>query len=132
MKKKTQKDVPSAKSVAALSGREAVACQFQDRDGKWCNFNNDEHRDNTIADGSWPIRWLYTTPQPGGGWRDVSDELPIESGWYIGVERSGTVGPLRWDGSYWHHTRPTRDLACPSHWMPLPAALSALGVLEDI
>ena len=68
MKKKTQKDVPSAKSVAALSGREVVACQFQDRDGNWCNFANDKHRDNTIADGSWPIRWLYTTPQPGDGW----------------------------------------------------------------
>lgn len=39
--------------------------QYQDRDGKWCNFINEEHYRNTVADGSWPIREIYTAaPQP--------------------------------------------------------------------
>lgn len=39
-----------------------VAWQFQDRDGKWHGFIDEQHRQNTIADGSWPVRALYTTP----------------------------------------------------------------------
>lgn len=39
--------------------------QFQGCDGKWCNFINEEHYRNTVADGSWPIREIYTAvPQP--------------------------------------------------------------------
>lgn len=39
-----------------------VAWQFQDRDGRWHGFVDEQHRQNTIADGSWPIRALYTAP----------------------------------------------------------------------
>ena len=39
-----------------------VAWQFQDRDGKWHGFTDERHRQNTIADGSWPVRALYTAP----------------------------------------------------------------------
>lgn len=39
-----------------------VAWQFQDRDGRWHGFMDERHRLNTIADGSWPVRALYTAP----------------------------------------------------------------------
>ena len=41
---------------------QAVAWQFQDREGKWHGFTDERHRQNTIADGSWPVRALYTAP----------------------------------------------------------------------
>ena len=44
--------------------QEPVAYQFQDRDGKWYPFINEQHYRNTVEDGRWPIRALYTTPQP--------------------------------------------------------------------
>ena len=37
--------------------------QFQARDGKWCDFIDQRHYENTVADGSWPIRKLYTEAQ---------------------------------------------------------------------
>ncbi|NWE69001.1 hypothetical protein HX857_09810 [Pseudomonas gingeri] len=38
---------------------EPAAYQFQDRDGKWCGFMNEQHYQSTVADGTWPIRALY-------------------------------------------------------------------------
>jgi hypothetical protein len=60
------------------------------------------------------------------GWRSVSDEVPAVTGWYIGFWQ-GRVEPLQWRGEYWHHTRPTRDVAAPSHWRPLPEPPAALA-----
>lgn len=37
-----------------------AAYQFQDREGKWHCFTDQKHYENTVADGSWPIRKLYT------------------------------------------------------------------------
>ena len=37
--------------------------EFQGRDGKWCTFMDDAHYQNTVEDGSWPIRALYTEAQ---------------------------------------------------------------------
>ena len=34
--------------------------QFQGRDGTWHNFIDDRHFQNTVEDGSWPLRNLYT------------------------------------------------------------------------
>jgi hypothetical protein len=52
-------------------------------------------------------------------WVSVSDEIPAVMGWYIGYWQ-GRVEPLQWRGEYWHHTRPTRDVATPTHWCRLP------------
>ena len=37
--------------------------EFQGRDGTWRTFINDAHYQNTVEDGSWPIRALYTEAQ---------------------------------------------------------------------
>ena len=39
---------------------EPSARQFQDRDGGWHDFIDERHFRNTVKDGSWPIRNLYT------------------------------------------------------------------------
>ena len=39
---------------------EPAARQFQDRDGGWHDFIDERHFRNTVKDGSWPIRNLYT------------------------------------------------------------------------
>lgn len=38
--------------------------QYQSEDGTWHEFLDHRHYNNTVADGRWPIRALYTTPQP--------------------------------------------------------------------
>lgn len=40
-----------------------VDCQFQGKDGRWNSFLNEQHKADTIADGTWPIRTLYAAPQ---------------------------------------------------------------------
>ena len=39
---------------------EPAVRQFQDRDGGWHDFIDERHFRNTVANGSWPIRNLYT------------------------------------------------------------------------
>ena len=39
---------------------EPAARQFQGRDGVWHNFIDERHFQNTVEDGSWPIRNLYS------------------------------------------------------------------------
>ena len=118
-------------AAAALSGREAVACQFQDREGEWRNFANDKHRDDTIADGSWPIRWLYTTPQPGDG--VVVPRWLLEQ--VYGMAREGCEVPnvgYRWCeriDSIMHGAEPESEYAAWARPLPakFPAAPSAKG-----
>lgn len=54
---------------------EPVAYQYQDREGLWYPFVNDAHYKNTLKDGSWPIRALYTHPAPSQPAAPV--ELPV-------------------------------------------------------
>ncbi len=81
-----------------------VAWQFQDRDGRWRGFIDERHCQNTIADRSWPVRALYTTPPsaPVGAaeaWQEgyrqgVLDERTSEDN--IGIAGFGAkVGPAR-------------------------------------
>lgn len=49
-----------------------------------------------------------------GAWRPVATAPPAP-GWYVGFT-GARAEPLRFDGAHWHHTRPTRDLAMPTHW----------------
>ena len=39
---------------------EPAVRQFQGRDGVWHNFIDERHFQNTVEDGSWPLRNLYT------------------------------------------------------------------------
>lgn len=51
---------------------EPVAYQFQDREGTWCSFSGSKHYEDTVADGTWPIRALYTSaPTIPEGWQLV-------------------------------------------------------------
>ena len=38
--------------------------QYQSRDGEWKDFINKKHFEDTLAEGSWPIRALFTHPAP--------------------------------------------------------------------
>ena len=59
-------------------------------------------------------------------WTRIEQGLPEQPGWYIGL-CGDTPETLRFDGSGWHHTRITRDLAQPRAW----AAYDALPALND-
>jgi hypothetical protein len=52
----------TALQAALAEPSEPVARQFQGRDGTWHPFIDERHYENTVADGSWPIRNLYLHP----------------------------------------------------------------------
>jgi len=47
-------------AIEEAEKQEPVEYQYQDRDGAWHCFINEKHKLDTIADGTWPIRRLYT------------------------------------------------------------------------
>jgi hypothetical protein len=55
--------------------QEPVAHQYQSKDGVWRDFISQIHYEATVADGSWPIRALYTTPPAAQRqWVELTDE----------------------------------------------------------
>jgi hypothetical protein len=52
--------------------QEPVARQYQNRDGVWKDFISEKHYKDTLEDGSWPIRNLYTSAQRT--WVGLTDE----------------------------------------------------------
>lgn len=49
-----------------LKKQEPVKHEFQGRDGTWHSFIDQRHYENTVADGTWPIRPLYALPGAKG------------------------------------------------------------------
>ena len=80
---------------------EPVDCQFQGTDGRWHSFVNDQHKDNTIASGKWPIRNLYTAPPPTvpPGWKLV----PVEPTQQMirAYDPSGSMAGASWGKRQW-------------------------------
>ena len=70
-----ERDALRAK-IEAMERQEPVRHEFQGRDGAWYPFINQRHYENTVADGTWPIRALYALPgaQPAPS---VPDWLPV-------------------------------------------------------
>ena len=52
--------------IAEMERQEPVRHEFQGRDGDWYPFINQRHYENTVADGTWPIRALYALPGAQG------------------------------------------------------------------
>lgn len=63
-----------AAELQALKARmaEPVGYQYQSRDGEWCSFIDQRHYENTVADGTWPIRAIYAAPPAA---QEVMDAL---------------------------------------------------------
>ena len=59
--------------IAEMERQEPVRHEFQGRDGDWYPFINQRHYENTVADGTWPIRALYALPgaQPAPSVPDI-------------------------------------------------------------
>lgn len=61
-----------------LRQQEPAKYEFQNRDGTWHGFLNESHYQNTVEDGSWPIRALYAAPVPAAvpeGWRTLASDV---------------------------------------------------------
>ena len=52
--------------IEEMEKQEPVRHEFQGRDGAWYPFINQRHYENTVADGTWPIRALYALPGAKG------------------------------------------------------------------
>lgn len=46
----------------AQTEQQPVGYQFQDREGVWKQFMSEKHYEDTLADGTWPIRAIYAAP----------------------------------------------------------------------
>ena len=46
----------------AQTEQQPVGHQFQDREGVWKQFMSERHYEDTLADGTWPIRAIYAAP----------------------------------------------------------------------
>lgn len=61
-----QKMLAALRELRQLKAQQAeqkpAAYQYQARSGEWIQFLDQRHFDNTVADGTWPIRALYTAP----------------------------------------------------------------------
>ena len=60
-----ERDALRAK-IEEMEKQEPVRHEFQGRDGAWYPFINQRHYENTVADGTWPIRALYALPGAKG------------------------------------------------------------------
>jgi len=79
--------------------QEPVKYEFQStHDGKWYAFHDDKHYADTLADGRWPIRALYTTPPQR---KPLTDAQVNECGMcgYVGKDKdkTGQCPKCRWD-----------------------------------
>jgi hypothetical protein len=67
---------------------EPVARQYQGRDGVWKDFISEKHFKDTLEDGTWPIRALYTTPPAAQRqWVGLTDEDIKETDWHLSADR---------------------------------------------
>ena len=57
-----EQTITAIKEALAQTKQEPVKYEFQVPDGTWHPFLDKTHYENTLEDGSWPIRALYTTP----------------------------------------------------------------------
>ena len=64
--------ITAIKESLAQPEQEPVTHQYQSKDGVWRDFISQRHYEATVADGSWPIRALYTSPQRT--WVGLTDE----------------------------------------------------------
>jgi len=117
-----------------LNSGEAVECEFQDNYGEWCRFDSPKHRDSTIADGRWPIRYLYAEPQPASvadGWRDIESapkdgtEMDVWCKSALDGDDGGYRTPNAWwcrSDMKWRRYGDERIAWAhsPTHWQPLP------------
>lgn len=92
-----------------LKQQEPAKYEFQNRDGTWHGFLNESHYQNTVEDGSWPIRALYAAPVPAAvqdGWKLTDSQVdrmlsaPIPGGssardWFLPHDTERGLGNVR-------------------------------------
>jgi len=61
----------------AQTEQQPVGYQFQDREGVWKQFMNQRHYEDTLADGTWPIRAIYAAPQPEQSGRESVEAFVV-------------------------------------------------------
>ena len=110
---------------------EPSARQFQDRDGGWHDFIDERHFRNTVKDGSWPIRNLYT--------QEVIDNLRAQLAeaqrdaerldWIIEHRAYVVSDPDCCDGYWLNYARPdgTMWTQATEHETPRAAIDAAMG-----
>ena len=54
--------IVAALTRPAQTEQQPVGYQFQDREGVWKQFMSEQHYEDTLADGTWPIRAIYAAP----------------------------------------------------------------------
>lgn len=116
--------IEALRAELAKKEPEPVGHQFQSRDGNWCDFLNQKHYEDTLADGSWPVRAIYAAPPEPNckfptchsqAYQDklVNEILEQEPVAYMLTTRNFGLGGETWD------TTEYRDYQWDSDCVPL-------------
>ncbi|MDU9398091.1 hypothetical protein [Pseudomonas sp. zfem003] len=102
-----EKNAQLRAELEAIRGQQVVGYQYQDRNGEWHGFCDQLHYQNTVEDGTWPIRAIYALPPQQPDAVSVPREL---------AERISVLFPLDMDddgsgraGFYPHVIETVRD-----------------------
>jgi hypothetical protein len=115
--------------VKGMMQAEPTTHQFYGSDFKWCNFDNDAHYQNTVEDGGWVIRDLYTHPAPQAApaWLPI-ESAPTDGSWIVvtSTHNSYYRAAIQYlDGTWQDCCEESHDdlmRQAATHWMPLIAA----------
>jgi hypothetical protein len=120
--------IKAANDCLAKPLPEPVTHQFQDTDGSWHDFINPDHYKNTVKDGRWPIRALYSEPPARNcsEWISVEDKLPKSNKpvlvHYKTLMANSVISVgLNFDGhGIFRQLVGGLEIPKVTHWMPLP------------
>lgn len=82
-----------------------VGYQFQDREGVWKQFMSEQHYEDTLADGTWPIRAIYAAPILAAQPAEAEGVVPVVC--YLRAFQDGTP--------HWTEDCVCEDAVYPNH-----------------
>lgn len=85
--------IVAALTRPAQTEQQPVGYQFQDREGVWKQFMSQRHYEDTLADGTWPIRAIYAAPIAQTAPQPSPDALINGAKALLALDESGSLAP---------------------------------------
>ncbi|WP_312288848.1 hypothetical protein [Stutzerimonas nitrititolerans] len=86
-------DVARWNTRPAQTEQQPVGYQFQDREGVWKQFMSEKHYEDTLADGTWPIRAIYAAPIAQTAPQPSEESLVQNAKALLALDERGALAP---------------------------------------
>src|SRR5690606_38641958 len=83
----------AVEQAAAQDEQQPVGYQFQDREGVWKQFMSQRHYEDTLADGTWPIRAIYAAPIAQTEQQPSEESLVQNAKSLLALDERGALAP---------------------------------------